>query len=209
MAFPLGLLLLGAFALLGSSSNRSGSGARSTPPPPTPPPTGSLPDAAFGPVRSSTPVQTPPPQQQPPPPIPPQNQLARAQAVEPGAPPSYSQTNIYQQGPMDRRTAALQLQEYLRTHTGARRQRNVVAYYQGILGTSPDGLDGPNTQIAIRAALEGPFQQPPQPVTFDPYGQPPQREQAKGTPGGWNVYEGQSQGSGKSAGMPLEQGKGY
>lgn len=190
MAFPIvPLLALFAVALAGGGSRRGPAPAPA--PGPTPAGAGPLPDSAFGPRIAQVPLQ----QQQP-------NQLARALPVQPQ---QQQQPNVLQQiinqGPIDRRTAAIQLQEYLRTHTGSRRQRNVVAHYQGLLGTTPDGLDGPNTQIAIRAAMEGPFQQPQQPYQFEPgpQQQPQQPEWAKQqpqqTPGGWEQFKGPTSGA--------------
>lgn len=201
MAFPIvPLLALFAVALAGGGSRRGPAPAPA--PGPTPAGAGPLPDGAFGPRVAQVPLQQTP------------NQLARAQAVQPQQQPQQpQQPNVLQQiinqGPIDRRTAAIQLQEYLRTHTGTRRQRNVVAHYQGLLGTTPDGLDGPNTQIAIRAAMEGPFQQPPQPYQFEPGPQQPQqpqqpewaKQQPQQTPGGWEQFKGPASGA-------WEQGKG-
>lgn len=181
MAAPLIPLLLGVgLALLAGGNRSSAPTPRPTPPQPTGQP---LPDNAFGPVRGSVPLQTPP---QLPPPPPRLDQLARAEAVQ----PQYSETNIFQQSPIDRRTAATQLQEYLRTHTGGRRDRNTVRYYQGLLGIPADGLDGPITQAAIGQALGLPGFAP----QFQPTPQQPQYETAKQSPGGWENYQPPQQG---------------
>lgn len=94
---------------------------------------------------------------------------------------SYTYAPTFQGTTTDRRAAAEALREYLRTHTGSRRQRSVVAHYQAQIGTTPDGLDGPNTQAAIAQALAQPYQQEPQPFGFQGGGPV---EQAKGAQGG-------------------------
>lgn len=202
MAFPIIPLLAGLALIFGSRSSRA--------PAPAPRPTGAaLPDSSFGPVLERVPLDTPPP-------APSSTQLARAQTVEPwNPPPNMGQAppatyNTFQgyQGP-DRRLAAQQLTEYLRTHTGSRRDPATIRYYQGILGAVVDGRYGPNTQGAIDAAMQAPYQQQPQNYGFDPNAQQPpfqgqptpygpsssETASAKTTGGGWSPYNAPNQGS--------------